>query len=379
MTLLGMAVAGMRRRRLRTVLTVLSVAIAIAVLTATLSVRAIIDGMIEEAKGNPRVDFASANSALTLPLAYVEQIGKLPGVRYTYYGRIILGDDGARLKFPVIAGSPHAEDHLAHAYFSLDNEDSVKRAYADKHWLRATPALLEQMNWKIGDRVTFHSSVGNVTGTIYGTCSGFVCTQPLMFMDYDTLDQMFPAQARGRISYGAAGTTLEDETKLISSIDDMYANSPDPTLTVPSDEFIRANFMRSVGAVPDLLAKVNIFLLVVTAVVMLSTLVVSLRERRNEFGTLRAIGYSRLRVFTLIVFESVAVCVIGGALGAAIPFYLFHAKGLHMGGFALDSVLVTGKMCGYALASAAALGVAIALVPALLVVRLRIVRALETT
>jgi putative ABC transport system permease protein len=372
-----MAIAGMRRRRVRTFLMILSVAIAIAVLTAAISAQAIIAGMVDEAAANPRVDFASPNSALTLPLAYVEQIKKMPGVQWTYYGRIVLGDDGRRFKFPVIATSPHAEEHQTAVYWAPDTEESVKKSYEDKHWLRPTPALLEKMSWKIGDRVTFHSSFGDVTGTIYGTCSGFACTQPMLFMDFDTLDQMAPPPARGRITYGAAGTTPGNQQSLIAQIDQTYESSPDPTLTVPSDEFIRANFMRSVGGIPDLLAKVNVFLLIVTAMVLFSTMVVSLRERRAEFGTLRAIGYSRKRVFLLVMLESMLMCILGGILGSAIPFFLFHSHGLHMGGFAIDSVLVTGKMCGYALAAAAGLGLTVALVPALLLARLDVIKALE--
>jgi hypothetical protein len=66
-------------------------------------------------------------------------------VRWTYYGRIVLGDDGRRLKFPVIAGSPHAEDHLTPVYWAPDTKESVEKAYIDKHYLRPTPALMEKM------------------------------------------------------------------------------------------------------------------------------------------------------------------------------------------------------------------------------------------
>jgi putative ABC transport system permease protein len=380
MTIIGIAFAGMRRRRLRTLLTILSVVIAIGVFTLTLATRAILTGMIQEANENPRVVVASPNSALSLPIAYVEQIKKMPGVTWTFFSRTMLGDDGrGTFKFPVIASNWESVEHQTPVFFRPDNQESVEKARNDKHWLRATPSLLTAMNWKVGDRVTFHTLIGNVTGTIYGTCSGFACTQAMMFMDYDSLDQLFPPQARSRISFVVAGTTAGNQLKLARSIDENFANSSDPTLTLEQDEFIRANFMRSVGAIPKLLSIVSIILLVVTCVVMISTLLVSMRERRSEFGTLRAIGFSRARVFSVIVFEAILMCLIGGLLGAAIPFVLFFSKGIHMGGFAMASVLVTGRVVLEACAAAAVLGVVVALIPALGVTRMGVLESLEGT
>lgn len=379
MTIVGMAVAALRRRRVRTVLTILSMAIAMGVFTTTSSVQAVLGAMLLEQKSNPRVAVSAQAAGGTLPIAIVEQIKKLPDVRYLYYGRIVTGDDGGRFKFPVIGGMPHSEDYILPAAWRPDTEYSVKMAYKDNHWMRPTPPLLEKMHWKIGDHITVHTTVGDISGTIYGTCAGFTCTQPVLLMDYTALDPLFPPESRNRITYAMTGTTNEAMPKLIESIDDAYANSADPTLTTRGDEFTRTNFMRQVGSIPVLLQKVNLFLLGVTAIVMMSTLVVSLRERRSQFGMLRAIGFTRLRVFFLTMFESIVVCVIGGVIGTGVLFALFHSQGLHIGGWALANVIVTGRVVLLSIGVSAAIGFVIGLFPALLLVRLDITKAMEST
>jgi putative ABC transport system permease protein len=379
MTILGMAVAALRRRRVRTVLTILSMAIAIGVFTITASVQAVLAAMLESHRSNPRVAVSAPAAGGTLPISIVDQLKKMPDVRYLYYGRIATGDDGARFKFPVIATMPHSEDYISREAWRPDTELSVKMAYEDKHWMRPTPPLLEKMHWKIGDHITVHTTVGDLSGTIIGTCSGYTCTQPVLLMGYDALDPMYPPESRNRISYAMVGTTAEAMPKLIETIDDTYANSADPTLSTRGDEFTRSNFMREVGSIPVLLEKVNLLLLAVTAIVMMSTLVVSLRERRSQFAMLRAIGFSRVRVFFLTIFESTSVCVIGGAIGTGLMFALFHSHGLHIGGWVLANVVVTARVVMMSMAVSAAIGVAIGLIPALLLTRLDIITGMEST
>ncbi len=57
--------------------------------------------------------------------------------------------------------------------------------------------------------------------------------------------------------------------------------------------------------------------LVIGAVGMLNTMVMSVFERTNEIGILRAIGWRRWRVVRMILMESILLSLAGGVVGTA--------------------------------------------------------------
>ena len=57
--------------------------------------------------------------------------------------------------------------------------------------------------------------------------------------------------------------------------------------------------------------------LVIGAVGMLNTMVMSVFERTREIGILRAIGWGRWRVVRMILMESILLSLTGGMVGTA--------------------------------------------------------------
>jgi len=64
----------------------------------------------------------------------------------------------------------------------------------------------------------------------------------------------------------------------------------------------------------------TILALVIGAIVVGNTMLLSLFERTREFGLLRAIGWGRRRVVWLVVSESLSLAVVGSLLGVAFSF-----------------------------------------------------------
>jgi putative ABC transport system permease protein len=64
--------------------------------------------------------------------------------------------------------------------------------------------------------------------------------------------------------------------------------------------------------------------LVIGAVGMLNTMVMSVFERTREIGILRAIGWGRWRVVRMILMESVLLSLAGGVVGTAGAIMLAH-------------------------------------------------------
>ena len=64
----------------------------------------------------------------------------------------------------------------------------------------------------------------------------------------------------------------------------------------------------------------TILAILIGAVIVGNTMLLSLFERTREFGLLRAIGWTRSRVVSLVVGEGIVLALIGAALGVGLSF-----------------------------------------------------------
>ncbi len=64
----------------------------------------------------------------------------------------------------------------------------------------------------------------------------------------------------------------------------------------------------------------TVLAILIGAVIVGNTMLLSLFERTREFGLLRAIGWTRRRTVSLLLGESVLLAVLGAAIGVAFSF-----------------------------------------------------------
>ena len=64
----------------------------------------------------------------------------------------------------------------------------------------------------------------------------------------------------------------------------------------------------------------TILAVVIGAIIVTNTMLLSFFERTREFGVMRAVGWSRKRVLALVVMEALVISVLGAALGVALSF-----------------------------------------------------------
>jgi putative ABC transport system permease protein len=97
----------------------------------------------------------------------------------------------------------------------------------------------------------------------------------------------------------------------------------------------------------------------------------SVRERTAELGILKALGFSNTAILTLVVMESVVLCVVACLIGLALAAMTFPLAHSYVYLTALPAVVLLAGV-----AVAAGVAVLSALIPALLAVRLSVVEAL---
>lgn len=86
-----------------------------------------------------------------------------------------------------------------------------------------------------------------------------------------------------------------------------------------ADEF--ENFMTDLDLFLTLMTGIGVVIAVLSIV---NTMLMSVTERRIEFGILRANGWSRGHVLSLVTFESALLGVAGGLIGAALGWIATH-------------------------------------------------------
>jgi putative ABC transport system permease protein len=104
----------------------------------------------------------------------------------------------------------------------------------------------------------------------------------------------------------------------------------------------------------------------------------SVRSRTREVAVLKTLGFTRRRVLSIFVSESVALAVAGGVLGilAAIPVIWFLTRGFIALGIPL-SMKVNVQTAGLSLLVALTLGLVSGYVPAFNASRMNIVDGLR--
>jgi putative ABC transport system permease protein len=133
---------------------------------------------------------------------------------------------------------------------------------------------------------------------------------------------------------------------------------------------------------------IRIFATFVTAILSIgaifgamNTMYAAVAYRTREIGTLRALGFSRLRIVAAFLAESVALAIVGGAIGCviALPVHGLSTGAMNMTSFselAFKFRITPGLLLGGML-FAAVMGAAGGLLPAIRAARIPVARALR--
>ena len=113
----------------------------------------------------------------------------------------------------------------------------------------------------------------------------------------------------------------------------------------------------------------------------MNTMYAAVAYRTREIGTLRALGFSRLRIVGAFLAESVALALIGGVIGCvlALPVHGLSTGTTNMASFSevAFKFRITPALLAGGLVFAALMGAAGGLLPALRAARIPVARALR--
>ncbi|MGA9450044.1 MAG: FtsX-like permease family protein [Verrucomicrobiia bacterium] len=373
----------LKRKKLRTSLTLLSIVVAFVLFGFLSAIQQALVGGVELAGADRLIVRQKVSIINLLPVSYEARMERIPGVDFathqTWFGGIYQDPKNFFMQNPV-----EPEKFLKiHPEIILPPEQ-------EKVWLATrTGAIVgrrtaERFHWKIGDKIPIKSTIwtlpdGSQTWTfdivgIYDGKDKGTDTTPLFFR-YDYFDE---SRSYGKGQVGWYTIRIKDPAQaaeVTKRVDEEFENSPAETKTEPEGAFIQgwaSQIGNIVFIVAAILSAVFFTILLVTG----NTMAQAVRERTGELGVLKAIGFTNAQVVALVLAESCLLTVIGGTVGLGLARAITPVLAQNLAGL-LPMFFLPTRALFIGLGLSLVLGLVTGIFPALQAMRLRVADALR--
>lgn len=314
-TFIGLIAHNLWTKRARTVLTAFAVALGVATVitlgVVTESLRASATAVLETGRADFTIAQKGVNGLLNSAIndSQIARIQKQPGIESVVGALIGLEDLGAAN--PAFMEIGLTAESLAPFGVRLVNGQAFTDDATDEVLLGWRAA--DNLGLRVGDSITIAGGPKTIVG-VYNTgqsTGDAGAILPLAFFQGEERLTGTVTLAFARVVPGskisAVRAELENENPGLTTVRSVTEfGRIDPTL----------NYLNAADSGATLLA------LFIGTIIVMNTMLLSLIERTREFGILRAIGWSRRRLWALIVGEALLISILGAAIGVGLSFGL---------------------------------------------------------
>lgn len=375
----------LRRNKVRTALTIGSIAISLFLMMIMLSFLSINSTVSDSLKGSNRIIAMSSQGFTTqVPIRFVAEVAQVEGVVTTsplsWYGGKYQEETMPFAQFGVYP------ETIMQIWDELDLPDDQKKAFiADPSGCVIGYKMAAERGIKVGDPMP-------LKGTIYPfdlnlTVRGIYKCPPdrdgrMLMFNWNLLEEGLKANFQGRQA-GSAGTVFAkikpgaDPASVCRKIDAMTINSDTPTRTQTEDAFV-AQFAELWGDMRTMISAVGLAVVVSLIFVSGNAMAMALRERTTEIAVLKAIGFTNGKILGMVLTESIIVGLMGGvvgALGSKLLFDLFDVSPYTAG--ALPFFFVPWPTALLGMGASLLIGVISGIFPATAAARLGVIQGLR--
>jgi putative ABC transport system permease protein len=382
MYLLKLILRNALRHRLRTLLTVLG--LLVAILSFGL-LQTVVDAWYTGANSaapDRLVTRSAVSLVVPLPVHYRDKIRAIDGVRSVASANWFAGVyQEPKNFFPQFAIDPVT--YLAMYPEYRIHPDQLRDFMRDRKGAVVGRKLADTYGFKLGDVVPLKGTIfaGNwefVVRAIYEGATPKTDTSQFFF-HWEYLNETVRTRAPQRANQvGVFVVQVRDVSRaaeISAAIDAQFRNSPAETLTETEKAF-QIGFIKQTEAIVIAIRIVSFVVIFIILAVMANTMAMTARERIAEHATLKALGFGPGFLGGLIYGESLAIAFAGSALGVLLTFPVAQWFGAKMG--TLFPVFeVSGETVWLQFACALVVGVAAAVVPAYRAAQVRIVEGLR--
>ena len=374
------------RKKLRTTLTLLSVFVAFLLFGILCIIKEAFSAGVSMAGADRLMVRHKVSLIQMLPVSYTERMKQIPGVsavtHATWFGGIYKDPKNMIGTFPVDPDS----------YFDMFPEmtisPEVMKAWKEKrNGAVVGRASMERFaasdGWKIGSVIPFTSPIWGppkgaeqwefeIVGTYdlretKGDNTGF-------FFRYDYFDEA-RERSKGEVGWFSVRVQNPDDAPAIAAkIDEQFANSAYET-KAETEAAAMQGFVAQDGNIGAILMAVLSAVFFTILLVAGNTMSLAVRERTQEFGALKALGFTHERVLAMVLAESCLITMLGGFLGLGAAWLI--AQGGSPVPQMLPIFILPNRDLRIGTGIVLILGLAAGALPALQAQRLRIADALR--
>lgn len=371
------------RHKLRSVLTVLGLAVAVMAFVLLRTVVTAWYAGVEASAPNRLITRHAVSFVFPLPYAYRDRIAQVPGVE--------------RVTFAVWFSGVYIDKNQFFARLAVDSntffdvypEFIVDPAEFETFKRERNACIIgidiaERYNLKIGDVMPLEGDIfpGRWEFVVRGIyLPRDKTTDPSsMLFHWSYLEEKGRQQRDDRVGqvgwYVVRIANPDDAATVSEAIDQLFTNSRAETKTETERAF-QQSFLSSMGSVITAMDVMSFVIIGIILLVLANTMIMSARERTHEYAVLKALGFSGRHIFTLIAGESLLLSLLGCVVGMAVTFPAVQGfqRALPKGWFPVfyiePQTVIVGSIAGLLV------GLAASLIPARRAVTTRIVEGLR--
>jgi putative ABC transport system permease protein len=377
---ISLSLQGLGRKKLRTGLLIFAVFIAFLIYAVLAAFSSALTGAATSTSGNRLTVSNKINFTQSLPLAYINRVSNIEGIKDISYSMWFGGYYQEQRNFLIaFAVEPESYTRIYTEYVAPP--DQVKAFIENRDSVMVGRALADRFGWKIGQQIPLSSNIWTradgsnvypaVVRAIFDGATPQTSTE-LLFLPYETFDEAraFANDQIGNIHIVTAGEDQND--RIISEVDTLFANSRAETRTTTEAAF-NAAFVDQQGNIGLIVLGVMGASFVTILLIVGNAMAGAIRERTGEIAVMKTVGFTSSRIAAIVIGETLLIALIGGLIGLALSVLIISVArsfGQFFGAMAL-----TPQIALTAIALMIALGVLTGAIPAWNAMRVNVVTA----
>jgi putative ABC transport system permease protein len=371
----------LRRRPARTLLTALSVITAFFLFGTLQGVNIGIDNVMKVVNVAHLRVMSRISMADVMPVSHVARIAALPEVNGVSGLTFMVGSYQRPSNMQSVIGVDIEQMLRIYPEIKVP-PDQLAAVLRTRSGVIVGKALAEKQGWKIGDRLPINGlNVQRKDGTpwvfdivaLYDLDQHDWATQIIGHYEYFNQARSTGKDTAMQILVGIKDPS--HSAKVAQQIDDLFANSPDQTVTQNEKDFIQG-LLRQIGDISFLVNSIVGAVLFTLLFLTANTMAQSVRERVPELAVLKTVGFTDAGVQWLVLSEAMILSLIAAAIGLGLASVALPAVS-SMPQLGVGAMHVPHNVLGLGLAVAALLALASGLPPAQRARRLQVATALS--
>ncbi len=321
--------SNLKRKKMRTGLTVLSIMVAFILFGYLAAINQGFSQGIDVAGADRLIVRHKISIIQLLPEAYESRIEQIEGVEdavyQTWFGGIYQKPSNFFAQMPV-----KPAEYLAMYPEFLLSDDEREAWLSTRSGAIAGRTIADRFGWKVGDRIPINATVWtrksgertwefDLVGIYAGAEKGTDTSQFLFRYDFFEESRQF---ASGQVGWYTV--RIEDPDRAAETaarIDAEFANSPYETKAEPEGAFLQG-FANQIGDIGFIMMSIVAAVFFTILLVAGNTMAYAVRERTSELAVFKAIGFSDWGVLGLVLAESFCMTALGGAIGLGFAWML---------------------------------------------------------